>query len=248
MKKARLLVADDDSNLRAALKPLLELAGFAVSFASDGHQALNLILQEHPDLVILDILMPKLDGHEVLHRLRQANDLTPVILLTELNALDDKLTGFEEGADDYLPKPFDKSELVARVRAVLRRTQHGGPSLSSFRCLVSANLVLDRQTRQASFAGKALNLTVRSTGILEYLMLHPLEIISRERFLQEVWGWPKSIGIETTRAVDIRISEIRKALKDDADSPKFIETITGTGYRFVAKVEGRTCDAIYSSG
>jgi DNA-binding response OmpR family regulator len=171
----------------------------------------------------------------VLRRLRQAGDWTPVILLTKVNTTTERVLSLQEGADDYLNKPFDPLELLARVQAILRRTNSGSLPLSSFRRLDSGVLALDRQARQVSLAGQPVNLTARAVGVLEFLMLNPREIISRERLLDEVWGWSSAIE---TRAVDIRIAEIRKALGEDSEQPDYIETVIGQGYRFLGTVQG----------
>ena len=232
MGKTKLMIMDDEADLLAELKPLLERSGYQVFPASNGEQALELVASEKPDLIILDVLMPRLDGRNVLRRLREAGNWTPVILLTKVNTSAERVLSLQEGADDYLNKPFDPLELVARVQAVLRRTQRGSLPLASFRHLVSGELSLDRQMRQARLAGELLNLTTRAVGVLEFLMLHPREIITRERLLDEVWGWSEALE---TRAVDIRIAEIRKVLEKDQG---YIETVIGTGYRFVAEVQG----------
>ncbi len=236
MSKKKLLVVDDESDLLAELKPLLERSGYEVFLASDGEQALDVVEKTRPDLIILDVLMPRLDGREVLRRLRQADDWTPVILLTQVGSAAERVLSLQEGADDYLNKPFDAMELIARVQAVLRRTQRGRLPLTSFRRLVSGDLTLDRQTRQAALPGEALPLTARAVGVLEHLMLHAGEVITRERLLDEVWGWSTSVE---SRAVDIRIAELRKALRDDSADPQYIETVVGQGYRFLGEVEGR---------
>ncbi len=235
MGKTKLMIVDDEADLLAELKPLLERSGYQVYSASNGEQALELASSEKPDLIILDVLMPRLDGRNVLRRLRESGNWTPVILLTKVNTSAERVLSLQEGADDYLNKPFDPLELVARVQAVLRRTQRGSLPLSSFRYLVSGALSLDRQMRQTRLAGELLNLTTRAVGVLEFLMLHPREIITRERLLDEVWGWSEALE---TRAVDIRIAEIRKVLEKDAAQPRYIETVIGTGYRFVAEVQG----------
>ena len=235
MAKTRLMIVDDEVDLLAELKPLMERSGYQVISAINGEQALELIASEKPDLIVLDMLMPRLDGRDVLRRLREAGNWTPVILLTKVNTPAERVLSLQEGADDYLNKPFDPLELVARVQAVLRRTQHGSLPLSSFRRLTSGGLVLDRQLRQIWLNGQSINLTARAVGVLEFLMLNPQEVISRERLLDEVWGWSDALE---TRVVDIRIAEIRKMLDEDSEQPHTIETVIGQGYRFLGTVQG----------
>lgn len=236
MYRQKLLIADDESDLLTELSPLLERAGFEVWKAADGEQALLAIKSRHPDLVVLDVLMPRVDGREVLRQLRAAADWTPVILLTQVGTPAERAFSLQEGADDYLNKPFEPLELIARVQAVLRRTRRGSLPLNSYRRLASGDLTLDRQTRQARLAGRELSLTSRAFGVLEYLMLNAPEVVSRERLLDEVWGWSYAVG---TRAVDIRITELRKALDDNPGAPRYIETLVGQGYCFICEVEGQ---------
>lgn len=236
MTKAKLLVVDDEADLLAELKPFLERSGFDVALATDGVEALALIPKIQPDLVILDINMPRLDGVGVLQHLRQHGNLTPVILLTQITGSAYHVTGLQQGADDYIDKPYDPLELVARVQAVLRRTQRSTPDLDSFRRLVAGDLTLIRRPPETHLSGRKIAaLSDLGFRVLEYLMLHPHDIISRQRLFKEVWG---SDWIET-RAVDLRIAELRKALGDDADSPRFIQTIIGQGYSFIVDVEGQ---------
>jgi DNA-binding response OmpR family regulator len=236
MSTPKLLLVDDEADLLAELKPLMERSGYTVATASDGEQALAAILKFQPDLIILDVMMPRLNGREVLRRLRQNNDWTPVILLTQVGTPAERALSLQEGADDYLNKPFDPFELIARVQAVLRRTRRSQLPLTSFRRLTSGDIILDRQTRQVTLAGRPLNLTARAFGVLEYLMLHPYDVISRERLLDEVWGYTHAVE---TRAADIRIAELRKALDDDSGHPRFIQTVVGEGYSFIAEVQGQ---------
>jgi DNA-binding response OmpR family regulator len=235
MGRTKLMIVDDEVDLLAEIRPLMERSGYQVVSATNGEEALALIPVECPDLIVLDMLMPKLDGRDVLRRLRGSGNWTPVILLTKVNTAAERVLSLQEGADDYLNKPFDPLELIARVQAILRRTQRGSLPLSSFRRLVCGALALDRQTRQVRLAGQPVNLTSRAVGVLEFLMRHPGEVVPRERLLDEVWGW--STAIET-RAVDIRIAEIRKALNEDPERPRYIETVIGQGYRFLGSVQG----------
>jgi DNA-binding response OmpR family regulator len=187
-----------------------------------------------PDLVVMDVLMPRLDGRETLRRLRQQGNWTPIILLTQVGEAVERAMALEEGADDYLNKPFDPHELVARIRAVLRRARPGQPSLAAAERLNCGPLMLERRSRHAWMSGKELTLTPKAVALLEYLMTHPDELISRERLLDAVWGWDYPVG---TRAVDTRIAELRRVFGDDAEHPSYIETVPGQGYRFVGRVE-----------
>jgi DNA-binding response OmpR family regulator len=233
-KKPKVLLVDDEPAITANLAPFLERAGFEVAVAVDGEEALRQVANFAPDLTILDVLMPKLDGREVLRRLRQAGSWTPVILLTQVGESTERAMALEEGADDYLNKPFDPHELVARIRAVLRRARPDQPPLASAWRLHSSELVLDRRSRRAWLGSEELALTPKALALLEYLMTHPDELLTRERLLDTVWGWDYPAG---TRTVDTRIAELRRVLEDDPTDPRYIETVPGQGYRFVAFVE-----------
>jgi len=235
LERPTILLADDAPTIADSLAPFLERAGFHVLVVSDGMAALDKAQKHHPDLIILDVLMPRMDGRETLRRLRKSNIWTPTILLTQVGEASERALALEEGADDYLNKPFDPHELLARVRAVLRRARPGERSLSSAWLLTAEDLVLDRRARRASLAGKPLELTPKALAVLEHLMTHPDEAVTRERLLEVVWGWEYPAG---TRTVDTRVAELRKVLDDDPAEPRFIETISGEGYRFVASVHG----------
>jgi DNA-binding response OmpR family regulator len=231
---ARLLLVDDDAGIRDSLAAFLARSGFDVRAAGDGQQALDIIARDRPDLVILDVLMPRLDGREALRRLRRNSDWLPVILLTQVGEAGERAMALEEGADDYLNKPFEPHELVARIRAVLRRASRGAPPLSAAWVLASRDLRLDRSSRRVTLRDEELSLTPKALLLLEYLLTHPDELISRERLLDVVWGWEQAVA---SRAVDARIAELRRALGDDAAQPVYIETVPGMGYRFIALVE-----------
>lgn len=230
-----LLLADDDPTIADSLAPFLERAGFHVLVVSDGASALEKAQSHRPDLIILDVLMPRMDGREALRRLRRANTWTPTILLTQVGESSERALALEEGADDYINKPFDPHELLARIRAVLRRAKPGERSLSAAWLLSSGDLSLDRRARRASLKGKQLDLTPKALSVLEYLMTHPDEAVSRERLLETVWGWEYPAG---TRTVDTRMAELRRALDDDPAEPRYIETVPAEGYRFIAPVRG----------
>jgi DNA-binding response OmpR family regulator len=228
-----ILLADDEATITANLAPFLQRSGFRVTALADGQAALEFVQKHNPDLVVLDVLMPGLDGREVLRRLRREGDWRPVILLTQVGEATERALALEEGADDYLNKPFDPYELLARIRAVLRRAHSGQPSLASAWRLASRDLVFDRRARRVLLAGRSLTLTPKAMAVLEYLMTHPDELLTRERLLDTVWGWDYPAG---TRTVDTRVAELRKVLGDDAGNPRFIETLAGEGYRFIAPV------------
>ena len=233
-EKSRILLVDDEQAITENLSPFLERSGFEVAVATNGEEALQLIDEIDPDLVVMDVLMPRMDGREALRRLRQKGDWTPVILLTQVGESVERAMALEEGADDYLNKPFDPHELVARIRAVLRRFKPGSPPLSASWRLSCGNLSLDRRSRRAYMAESELELTPKALALLEYLMTHPDELVTRERLLDAVWGWDYPAG---TRAVDTRVAELRRALNDKAAEPRYIETVPGQGYRFAADVE-----------
>lgn len=229
-----LLLADDDPTITNSLTPFFTRAGFHVLAVSNGAEALEKAQANRPDLIVLDVLMPRMDGREVLRRLRRAGLQTPTILLTQVGDALERALALEEGADDYLNKPFEAHELLARVRAVLRRSQSGQPSLSTAWRLIAHDLILDRRARRVTLNERVLDLSPKAFAVLEYLMTHPDEVVSRERLLQLVWGWEYPAG---TRTVDTRMFELRKALGDNPTTPKFIETQAGEGYCFIAPVK-----------
>jgi len=229
----KLLLVDDDLAISENLGAFLERAGFTVLKAGDGRRALEIIQRQSPDVVVMDVLMPVMDGRQALRQLRAEENWIPVILLTQIGESTERAMALEEGADDYLNKPFDPHELVARIRAVLRRARRGQPPLAAAWKLVSGQIILDRRGKRVYFDEETLNLTPKAYALLEYLMTHPDEIVSRERLLDAVWGWEYPTG---TRAVDTRIAELRAALGDDANQPTYIETLPGQGYSFRAEV------------
>ena len=233
--ETKVLLVDDEPAITENLAPFLERAGFDVLTASNGEQALELVATQEPDVMVLDVLMPKIGGREVLRQLRQDGNWIPILLLTQVGEAVERAMALEEGADDYLNKPFDPHELVARIRAVLRRARPGQPPLSAAWRLTCGQLALDRRSRRVYLGDEELVLTPKAMALLEYLMTHPDELVTRDRLLDVVWGWDYPVG---TRAVDTRIAELRKALGDDPSEPEFIETIAGQGYRFAANVEG----------
>ncbi len=228
-----ILLVDDEASVISTLTTFLQLSGIEVEVAYNGEQALQKLERVSPDLIVLDVLMPRLDGRETLRHLRRQGNWTPVILLTQVSGSAERIMALEEGADDYLNKPFDPHELAVRIKAVLRRTRPGMRGLHSLRRLACEDLVIDRSSRRAYLRDTEIPLTPKAFAILEYLMTHPDEVVTRERLLDSVWGWENIVG---SRVVDTRITELRKALGDDPSDPAYIETIPGQGYRFIGEV------------
>ena len=226
-----ILLADDEDAIRAGLAAALQRARFRIVEARDGREALKMVEARQPDVIVLDILMPELDGREVCRRLRQAQNWTPVIMLTQISATGEKISSLEEGADDYLNKPFDSYELIARIRALLRRQAVAGRPASLASVLVSGPLKLERETQRVWLSGREIPLSNKAFGVLAHLMSRPDVVVSREQLLDQVWGWEDPAGMRT---VDVRIAEIRRKLGDEHP---FIETVPGEGYRFVGPVK-----------
>lgn len=227
----RILVVDDDPMIRDHLARILSRHDFTAVTAADGVEALELVEREKPDLIVLDVMMPRADGREVLARLRRGGNWTPVILLTGVGQAGTRADALDKGADDYLNKPFEPAELVARIRAVLRRGQVG-QTLSHASRITGGGLDLDRLAKTVLAKGRAVQLTPKALALLEYLMVHHGETFSREHLLQQVWGVEFAI---TMRAVDHRVAELRKVL--GAQGLEVIDTVQGVGYRFHPEVK-----------
>ena len=234
--QAHILLVDDETAIIENLSPFLERSGFVVNTASNGEEAITKIESEAPELIVSDVLMPKMDGRELLRSLRRDDNWIPVILLTQIGEAFERAMALEEGADDYINKPFEPHELVARIRAVLRRAKPGKPPLTAAWQLICGDLSFDRRARRAYLHSGELSLTPKALVLLEYMMTHPDELVTRERLLDVVWGWDYPVG---SRAVDTRVAELRRALSDDAANPRYIETVSGQGYRFAADVEAK---------
>ena len=229
------LLVDDEAAITDNLAPFLRRAGFDVVVAADGPGALARLQAGRPDIVVLDVLLPGMDGRAVLRRARSEKRSVPIILLTQVGESGERAMALEEGADDYLNKPFDPYELVARIRAVLRRgAAAGSAGLTGAQRLRSGAVLLDRLSQRVYRDGREVTLTPRATVLLAYLMTHPDEVLSRERLLEAVWGWTYQT---TARSVDTRIAELRRVLEVSTAEPELISTVPGAGYRFSAPVE-----------
>ena len=229
-----MLVVDDDVAIVTALAAYLQRSGFDVKTAPDGRAALAAVEEFTPDIVVCDVIMPYIDGREFVRRIRARQLWLPIILLTQVGESGERSMALDEGADDYLNKPFDPHELLSRIRAVLRRTLQGGAELQTANRLRCDELVLDRTARRVWLGDREVTLTPKALTLLEYLMAHPREVHTRERLLATLWGFDFATP---SRAVDHRIAELRRVLGDGAAAPRFLDTEQGLGYRFVGVVE-----------
>ncbi|MFI6334272.1 response regulator transcription factor [Streptomyces sp. NPDC050535] len=221
----RVLVVDDDPTVAEVVSGYLDRAGYAVDRAADGPGALARAAANWPDMVVLDLMLPGMDGLEVCRRLR-ARGPVPVIMLTARGDEDDRILGLEVGADDYVTKPFSPRELVLRVESVLRRTRPA----TDVRPLRAAGLTVDPAARRATKNGEELALTIREFDLLAFFLRHPGRASSREDLMREVWGW--DFGDLSTVTVHVR--RLRGKVEDDPGRPRLIQTVWGVGYRFDA--------------
>jgi len=223
----KILVVEDEPGIRLSLSDELESAGYEVSTAENGEKGLAAAEREKPDLIVLDLMMPVLDGSEVCKKLRTRGDRTPIIMLTVRDKEIDKVLGLELGADDYMTKPFSLRELTARVRAVFRRTEEGPPArdVCSF-----AGIDLDFKKFEASKNGKKLDLTPLEFHMLKLLVERKGEVLRRDDFLDGIWG-ADNVSV-SFRTVDSHIANIRRKIEDDPSNPRHILSIRGVGYKF----------------
>ena len=226
-RRAKILVVEDEPAMVAGLRDNFEFEGYEVITAQDGIEGLERALEESPDLVVLDVMMPRMSGLEVCKQLRAKRASLPIIMLTARGQEIDKVVGLELGADDYVTKPFSIRELLARVKSVLRRTavlpkdkeQH------SF-----ADVQVDLRRCRVVRSGKALDISSKEFDLLKYFICHPGETLSRDRLLEDVWGYE---NYPTTRTVDTHLVRLRQKLEPDPEQPQYFLSVHGTGYRFV---------------
>jgi DNA-binding response OmpR family regulator len=225
MNSERILIVEDERPMRTALEDVLSGEGYRVLSAADGKMGLERALSEKPDLVLLDIMMPKLDGYAVCSELRRVANPVPILMLTAKGMVEDRVHGLDVGADDYLVKPFSTEELLARVRALLRRRrqQAHGPAILK---LGDTRIDLARQT--AARGRRELHLTAKEFAMLRLLADAAGEPVSRERFLDVVWGYT---AFPTTRTVDNHIAHLRSLIEPHPDEPRWIKTVHGVGYK-----------------
>jgi two-component system OmpR family response regulator len=223
--EARLLVVDDEPNIVELLSASLRFAGFEVVTASNGQQALTMIASYQPDLVVLDVMMPGIDGFEVVRRMRESQQRIPVLFLTAKDATDAKITGLTLGADDYITKPFSLEEAIARIRAVLRRAHGGGEALRATSVLRYGDLELDDLSHEVLKAGKAVTLSPTEYKLLRYFLQNPQRVLSKAQILDHVWHYDFD---GDANVVESYVSYLRR--KVDTTQPRLLHTIRSVGY------------------
>ncbi len=228
MSGEKLLVVEDEAHIAEVVCDNLALEGYEVRTCADGNEALEQVRQWRPDLVLLDVMLPGLDGFAVCARLRAEQDQVPILFLTARGAPDDRVRGLELGGDDFLAKPFELRELVLRVRAILKRTRWMQSPHPAGDRLKLGDCVVDFKTFQVSRQGTSTELSPKETLILRALAERPGEVVSRSEILDRVWGYD---AFPTTRTIDNFIVRLRRMIEDDPQNPRYIHTVRGTGYR-----------------
>jgi two-component system, OmpR family, response regulator MprA len=217
-----ILVVDDEPAVRDSLDRALRLEGYKVELAADGGEALEALAGDSPDAVVLDLMMPRVDGLEVCRRMRAAGDRTPVLVLTARDGVADRVKGLDAGADDYLVKPFALDELLARLRALLRRSGAGAPG----QVLRFADLLLDPVAHQVKRGGREIELTRTEFSLLELFLLHPRQVLTRSVIFERVWGY--DFGPDSN-SLEVYVSYLRRKLEADGE-PRLLHTVRGVGY------------------
>jgi DNA-binding response OmpR family regulator len=222
---SRILIIEDELPMRTVLSDCLERQGHRVLLAADGDVGLQKAIAEKPDLILLDLMMPKLDGYALCAELRRLSNPVPILILTAKGRVEDRVRGLDLGADDFLSKPFSRDELLARVRALLRRVERQTRALKT---VTLGQVRLDFVRQRAWRQEHPLHLTAKEFAVMRLLLENPGEPVSRERFLDVVWGYA---AFPTTRTIDKHIAGLRAKIEDDPDQPRWIQTVHGVGYR-----------------
>jgi two-component system, OmpR family, response regulator RegX3 len=235
--RGHVTVIEDEPSISDPLRSALEREGYAVSVEATGNGGLESVRANEPDIVLLDLMLPDLDGRDVCRAIRQSSDV-PIIMLTARGLETDRVVGLELGADDYLVKPFSMAELIARIRAVLRRTGDRAAPVAAQPALSTAirigEVAIDSATRVATHNGEPLDLPRREFDLLHMLMAHAGTVLARNTLMDEVWGvdW-----FGSSKTLDVHIAGLRRRLRDDAQEPRYIHTVRGVGFRFSSPAE-----------
>jgi two-component system response regulator MprA len=224
----RILVVDDDRAVRESLRRSLQFNGYTVALAGDGQQAMEVLAMQRPDAMVLDVMMPRVDGLEVCRRLRGTGDDLPILVLTARDAVSDRVAGLDAGADDYLPKPFALEELLARLRALLRRSAPEGNGITGSAGVrfEFADLRLDEGTREVTRGERRISLTRTEFSLLELLLRHPRQVLTRGRILEDVWGYDFPTS---GNALEVYVGYLRRKTEAGGE-PRLIHTVRGVGY------------------
>ncbi len=226
----RILIIEDDISILNGLKDVLIFKSYDVLTATDGESGYEMAVEKSPDLIILDIMLPKMDGFTLCKKLRDAGDITPVLMLTARGEDPDKVHGLDLGADDYVTKPFSLPELLARVRALLRRRPGEETEKVSPDSIQLGNIFLDFKKYKALKDGLPLNLTPKEFGVLRFLATRTGDVVTRDELLDEVWGYDK---YPTTRTVDNHLAQLRSKIEENPTNPQYLITVHGVGYKLV---------------
>src|SRR6266581_8689 len=226
-KKTRILIVEDEPAMVAGLRDNFEYEGYEVISAADGAEGLERALADNPDLVVLDVMMPRMSGLDVCKQLKVKRPALPIIMLTARGQEIDKVVGLELGADDYVTKPFSIRELMARVKAVLRRVS---PQSSAAELYRFSDVEVNIRSNEVRRAGEPVDLSAKEFALLAYFLSNPAETLSRDRLLDAVWGYE---NYPNTRTVDTHIVHLRQKLEPNPEEPRFILTVHGSGYKFV---------------
>lgn len=232
MNRKKILVADDEPKLLKFLSGFLEREGFEVAAAMDGWDVIDKYISYKPDLIVLDVMMPKMDGFEVCRRIRQESNV-PVIFLSARGETMDRVMGLTFGSDDYLTKPFDSAELLLRIRAVLRRAETKPLGINQGYTISFPGLIINRNSRVVEVDGRETELTAREFDLLWLLAGHPNQVFTRNQILYQVWG--EDYGEDTTGVITTLVKRLREKIEDDPAKPVIIKTIRGVGYKFGLK-------------
>ncbi len=225
--KSKILIVEDEPAMVAGLRDNFEYEGYEVISADDGVTGLERALTDSPDLVVLDVMMPRMSGLDVCKQLKAKRPAVPIIMLTARGQEIDKVVGLELGADDYVTKPFSIRELMARVKAVLRRSSTSAPAPDIYRF---SDVEVNIRSNEVRRNGELVDLSSKEFALLEYFIAHPVETLSRDRLLDAVWGYE---NYPNTRTVDTHIVHLRQKLEPNPEEPRFILTVHGSGYKFV---------------